>query len=305
MHGGDHCGHNHGKSVHKILIISIIITFTFALVEGAGGWMANSLTLMSDAGHMVLDSLALGIAAFGAWLAIKPPSSTHTYGLGRAEVIAAWISSLLMVLLSLAIIFEAIERFRTPHPVLGVPVMIIAFIGLLANLLIAKLLHGTEKTLNVKAALLHVIGDLLGSLAALISGVIIYFSHWNAIDPILSIFISVLIMYSSVKLLMQSMSVLMEKVPSNLEVSVVMQKVLTVNNVKSVHDMHIWTLSSGKVLLSAHIDVDKIENWICTLQAITTLLKKEYHIEHTTLQPELQNKLSTCASQTTPCNSKS
>jgi len=254
----DHCEHFHctshaqGKPAYKVLIFAILITFAFALVEAVGGYLSHSLTLMSDAGHMTLDSIALGIASFGAWLAIKPPSSKHTYGFGRAEVIAAWISSLLMVLLSIGIIFEAIERFRTPHTVSGLPVMIIAVIGLLANLLIAKLLHGTEKTLNVKAALLHVIGDLLGSVAALLSGIIIYFSHWNPIDPILSIFISLLILYSSIKLLIQSLSVLMEKVPSHLTI--------------------------------------EIENWICTLQAITALLKKEYQIEHITLQPELRDK---------------
>ena len=195
-HNHEHShNHNHGANAPlKVLIAAICLIFIFAGVEAIVGWYAHSLTLLGDAGHMASDALALIIAAFAAWIANKPPSSKHTYGLGRAEVVAAWFSSLLMLIISIAVIVEAINRIHTPANVKSIPVIVVAFIGLLVNIFVAWILAKGERTLNIRAALLHVIGDILGSIAALIAGAVIYFTHWDPIDPILSIFIGILIL---------------------------------------------------------------------------------------------------------------
>lgn len=296
-HHHSHGGHNHshGRSApHHVLVIAIFFIFGFAIVEALGGWWANSLALLSDAGHMVSDALALLIAAFAAWLAQKPPSKKHSYGLGRAEVVAAWFSSLLMVIISIAVIVEAIERIHNPEHVKGAMVMLIAFIGMLVNIFVAWLLARSERTLNIRAALLHVMGDLLGSLAALVSGAVIYFTKWYPIDPILSILIGVLIMIASLRLLRESLLVLMEGVPGHIDPHEVSDAMMACRNVKEIHDLHIWTLSSGKTALSAHVHIDEMTHWTDALHALNTLLEKQFEITHVTLQPE---------SDTLDCNS--
>ncbi len=286
-HNHNSLGKHHGAHApHKILLLAIIITCGYAAIEALGGWLAGSLTLLGDSVHMFSDTFALAIAAIAAWMARKPPSHKHTYGLGRAEVIAAWISSFLLLIISLAIIVEAIERINVPHPVSGGTVMLIAFFGLLINLFIAWLLGHGETTINIRAALLHVMGDILGSLAALISGVIIYFTGWMLIDPILSFLISILIMISSLRILRESMSILMEGVPAHISLHEVSAAMSNLYGVKTVHDLHIWTLSSGVIALSAHIDIHELSSWENVLEETRKLLKERYGIDHITLQPE-------------------
>ncbi len=289
--------HMHAKPPHKVLIAAIILTFIFALVELAGGLWSNSLALLSDAGHMGSDALALGIAAFAAWISLKPPSDKHTFGLGRAEVIAAWLSSLLMFVISIVVIIEAIDRFHNPHAINGPIVMIIASIGMIINIYIAWLLSKSEQTLNIRAAMLHVLSDLLGSLAALVSGAVVTFTHWIEIDPILSILIAVLIMFSSVQLLKESLAVLMEGTPRHINIRSVKNSMLAIQSIESLHDLHIWTLSSGRTVLSAHVVIENMECWENTLQTLHKTLRDEYHIEHVTLQPELHMHVvdKTCA----------
>lgn len=286
-HAG-HChGHSHGKNApHKVLMIAIVLTFSFAIVEAMGGWWSGSLALLSDAGHMVSDSLALLIAAFAAWIARKPPSSKHSYGLGRAEVVAAWVSSLLMLIISVAVIVEAVARIHDPMPVKGLPVMVIAFIGLLVNLLIAWLLARGERTINIRAALLHVMGDVLGSMSALVAGAVIYFTGWFPIDPILSILIGVLIMVASLRLLRESLLILMEGVPQHIDINQVENSMLQIGDVQAVHDLHVWTLSSGRVALSAHVNIHEFSHWPEVLQQLKDRLNDAFSITHITLQPE-------------------
>jgi len=286
-HSHDNHNHTHGRSApHHILTIAIFLIFGFAIIEALGGWWANSLALLSDAGHMVSDALALMIAAFAAWLSQKPPSKKHSYGLGRAEVVAAWFSSLLMVLISIAVIIEAIERIHNPEHVKGGMVVLIAFIGMLVNILVAWLLAKGERTLNIRAALLHVMGDLLGSIAALVSGAVIYFTKWYPIDPILSILIGVLIMIASLRLLRESLLVLMEGVPGHIDYQQVSEAMLLCQGVKAVHDLHIWSLSSGKIALSAHVDINEMSSWTKVLHELNELLEEQFDIKHVTLQPE-------------------
>lgn len=285
-HGHDQHKHGHGAPI-KILLFAVLLTALFAIIEAISGWWAHSLVLMSDAGHIGSDSLALGIAAFAAWIASKPPSDQHTYGLGRAEVIGAWISSLLMVGVIIAIIIEAIERFHNPQPVSGGIVIAVAAIGFIVNLSIAWVLSKGERTLNVRAAIVHVLGDLMGSVAALISGAVIYFKGWVEIDPILSIFICLLILFSSLQLLRESLLVLMEGVPPHLDLNEVGEAMAAMDKVKSVHDLHIWTLSSGVIVLSAHVEIDQVNHWDAILTNLQHLLAEQFSIKHVTLQPEI------------------
>lgn len=284
-HNHDH-KHSHSHAGKHALLIALGLTLLFSIVEAISGWWSNSLALMGDAGHMASDSLALGLAAFAAWIAKRPPSAKHTYGLGRAEIVGAWFSSVLILVIAIALIIEAIARLRQPHAVHGGVVISIASVGIIINFLAAWILSRGEKTLNVRAAILHVIGDLLGSVAALISGAVIYFSNWSPIDPILSIFISILIIISSFTLLRESLQILMEGVPHHIDINTVGKAMSKTNNVSSVHDLHIWTLSSGTIILSAHVEIDDLRHWQSTLQELMQLLAKKFGITHVTLQPE-------------------
>lgn len=280
--------HSHGHHLTRnVLITALVLAFIFAAIEAVAGWWSGSLALFSDAGHMVSDALALALAAFAAWVAAKPPSSAHTYGLGRAEIIGAWVSSLLVLVVAIVVIVEAIRRIHHPVAVTGGAVITVAFLGILVNSLIAWILTHGEQSLNVKAAIIHVMGDLLGSFAALISGAIIYYTGWLPIDPVLSIFISILIVVSSFRLLRESLLVLMEGVPKHLNVNEVGRTMAKANHVRSVHDLHIWTLSSGVIMLTAHIEIEELKVWDEVLTNLKHLLLTKYHIDHVTLQPEV------------------
>ncbi len=281
-----HHHHHHHKHSHRHILFAIALIFGFACIEAISGWWAKSLTLLGDAGHMLSDGIALSIAAFAGWLALKPPSSKHSYGLGRVEVVAASLSSLLMLVISVVVIIEAVHRLHNPSQVQGGIVIIVASAGLLINAIVAWQLAQGERTLNIRAALLHVMGDILGSVAALISGAIIYFTHWMLIDPILSILIGILILISSLSLIKESLWVLMEAVPGHIELNIVAERMQQLPEVKAIHDLHIWTLSSGKIALSAHIFIYELSSWQKILLDLRDTLKQEFDIEHVTLQPE-------------------
>lgn len=290
MHTHHHSHHDHART-HAPgrgdgLLWAVGLTFTFALAEGIGGWWAQSLALMGDAGHMVSDATALALAAIAARIARRPPSMRHTYGLGRAEVVAALINSLFMMAVVTAIAYAAIERLRSPLPVHGGMVIALALAGLFVNILVAWTLSRGDRTLNTRAALLHVIGDALASVAALIAGAVIYFTDWTPIDPILSLLICALILFSALRLLREALHVIMEGVPPYLELREVGQAMAGIEGVKSVHDLHIWTLSSGHVVLSAHVVILRMDEWDHVLFSIGRMLHERYGIEHVTLQPE-------------------
>jgi cobalt-zinc-cadmium efflux system protein len=288
--GHDHPGHshtNHHDQGHHVFGWALLFTLGFAGVEAAAGVWAHSLALVSDAGHMLTDSLSLGLAAFAAWLSRRPPSAKHSYGLARAEVMAALVNSLLMLALVTLIIYEAWQRFAQPRPVQGTAVFIVALIGLGVNLAVGWLLMKGEDSLNQRAALLHVIGDALGSVAALAAGLVIMFTGWTPIDPILSIFISLLILFSTLDLLRRTLHVLMEGVPTHIDLNAVGYRLAQLDHVAKVHDLHIWTLASGKIALSAHMDVKDLAHWPQILADAGTLLNHEFDIGHITLQPEV------------------
>ena len=279
-----HVGHEHGGDA---LFKALFFTLGFALVEVIAGIWSGSLALLSDAGHMVTDSTALGLAALAAWLARKPPSNRYTYGLVRLEILAALFNSLLMLGLIVFIAIEAVERLANPQPVKGGAVMLVAFIGLLVNLAVAWLLHHGGEGINNRAALLHVLGDLLGSLAALVAGAVIWATGYMPIDPILSLLVCALIMVSAWRLLAESVHVLMEAVPTQVSLENVALDLGEIPGVRRVHDLHIWTLSSGQIALSAHLELDSFEDWDRVLQVSRARLDKNHGIRHVTLQAEL------------------
>lgn len=290
-HHDHHHGHDHvpgtrapGHSLRWVLVL----TFAFAFVEVYAGLRAGSLALLGDAGHMFLDTGALAMAMLAAWVARKPPSARHSYGLARIEVIAALLNGLLMLVVILGIVVEAVERLHQARPVQGGMVMIVALVGLVINVVAALLLSRGGKNINVRAALLHVMGDLLGSVAALMAGAVIYMTGWTPIDPILSLVICVLILYSTQRLLRDAMHVLMEGVPAGVDLNVVGHDLARVPQVVSVHDLHIWTLASGVPALSAHVVLRDLSHWLEVLEAMRTLLRQGHGIEHVTLQPELR-----------------
>ncbi len=286
-HVEHHVGHDHGG---QALFKALFFTLGFAVVEVVAGYWSGSLALLSDAGHMVTDSTALGLAALAAVLARRPPSKRHTYGLVRLEILAALLNSLAMLALIVFIAVEAIERLSHPQPVMGGMVMVVAFIGLLVNLAVAWLLHHGGDSLNTRAALMHVMGDLLGSVAALVAGAVIWFTGYTPIDPILSLVVSALILFSAWNLLKESLHVLMEGVPAHVSLDNVAHDLAAIPGVRRVHDLHIWTLSSGQIGLTAHLELDSFDDWDRILQASRVCLDQRHGIRHITLQAELKNK---------------
>lgn len=286
--GTDHAHHHLGHSGgHRHLTGALLFTLSFAVVEAVAGYVSGSLALLSDAGHMLTDSTALGLAAVAAWLARRPPSSRHTYGLVRIEILAALFNGLLMLGLVSFIAIEAVDRFAQPREVQGGMVIVVALIGLLVNVAVAWQLSRGERTLNTRAALLHVMSDLLGSVAALTAGLVIHFTGWMSIDPLLSLVVSGLILVSAWRLLAETFNVLLESVPAHISLEAVGGDLAALNGVVNVHDLHVWTLSSGQVALSAHLDLASLDDWPRLLAESRQLLGTRHGIGHVTLQPEL------------------
>lgn len=286
--GRDHTGHGHAHAAAPLraLAIAFAITAGFALVEGVGGWIAGSLALMSDAGHMITDAAALGVAMFAQKVAQRPPSPRASYGYARAEVLAAFVNALVMMLIVVAIIAEAIHRLANPSPVAGGMVLAIALVGLAVNVVAAMVLARQQSSLNTRAALLHVMGDLLGSIAAIVAGAVIATTGWLPIDPILSIVISLLILRSTWRLLRQSSAVLMEGVPAHLDYAEIGSALSQLPGVTNVHDLHVWHMGSEDVALSAHVAIGEGVEWPRTLGAAQRMLRERFAITHVTLQPD-------------------
>jgi cobalt-zinc-cadmium efflux system protein len=285
-HAHDHHHHHAAPAPGSALRAAAALTIAFALVEAVGGWWTGSLALLSDAGHMVTDGAALALGAIAAWVARRPPSQRHSYGLGRAEVLAALVNAGAMLVIVVALAYEAIVRLESPKPVHGAIAALIALAGLVLNLWVMHRLSPHGHDMNTRAARLHVLGDALGSIAALVSGVLIALAGWNSVDALASLFICVLIGVSAVRLLRESLHALMEGVPHGLSVEAIGAEMASVEGVLSVHDLHVWTLSGSRAALSAHVMVKSLQQWDKTLHALQVRLHEKYHIDHVTLQPE-------------------
>ncbi|ELX09178.1 zinc transporter zitB [Janthinobacterium sp. HH01] len=271
----------------SVLAWSLALTLGFAVVEVVTGFMSNSLALISDAGHMVTDAAALGLALLAQLIAKRPPSARHSFGFGRAEALAAFVNSLVLLLLVGWICFEAAQRFSHPQQVQGGTVFIVAGIGLLINLVLAYILSRGDSNMNTRAALVNVIGDLLGSVAALIAGAVIYYTGWMQIDPLLSIFVALLILKSTIDVLRESYHFLMEGVPDHIDYMEVGADLGQIDGVRSVHDLHVWDMSPGQPALIGHVEIDDLARWPDILHTIKTMLLEKHGIDHITLQAEV------------------
>lgn len=271
--------------------IAFWINFLFLLVEIAGSLYTNSLALLSDAGHMLTDVGALGIAIWVSHLGDKPRDNRRSYGYMRAEIIGAFVNGAMLVVICGYILLEAWNRVGASYEILGVPMLIIAVLGLLANVGSAWVLAGAGKeNLNIQGAYLHLVMDALGSVGAIISGIAILFWQLYVFDIIASIFIVLLILAGTYNLIRRSIHMLMDGVPDNLDYDEVEAAIMSIEHVLEIHDLHIWSISQGHPALSAHLKVSKdcsgTDHWSECLKATQTMLNKKFNIEHSTLQIE-------------------
>jgi cobalt-zinc-cadmium efflux system protein len=263
----------------------LLITGLFMIVEVVGGLITGSLALLADAGHMLTDVAALGLSAFAMWMAARPSTPEKSYGYHRAEILAAVTNAVVLLLLAIWILCEAYRRVFEPLHVLGVPMLLIGCVGLAVNIASIKLLADeSASSLNVRSAYLEVLSDAISSAGVILGGVTIWLTGWFLIDPFLSAGISVFIVWRTWALLTQAVHVLMEGVPTRLDAKEVGQAMAGVSGVKGIHDLHIWTITSGLDALSAHVVVPVGEDRDAVLDHLQQLLRDRYRIDHATLQ---------------------
>lgn len=266
---------------------ALAITFIYMIVEGVGGWLTNSLALIADAGHMLTDVAALTLTLSAIWFASRPATAKKTFGYYRLEILAAFINGIALVLLSIWVIYEAYERWQTPPEINGMRLTVIAVGGLIVNIVAAKLLHhGHTHDLNMRGAWLHVMGDLLGSATAIVAGILISMFGWLWADAVCSILISLIIIFGSWRLIMDSVNVLLEGTPAHIDLASVENTILETQGVAGVHDLHVWTISSGMEALSAHISHDETVVHSELLVSVREKLHDRFGIDHLTIQME-------------------
>ena len=270
------------------LAAALVCTLTIAVVEFVGGMLANSLALQGDAGHMLSDSAALGVSFLAAWLATRPMTARRTFGFHRAEVLAALLNSLFLLGIAGWVGTRAVVRLGDPLEVSALPVLIIAIIGLIVNLVALKVLgHHQHSNLNIRGAFLHVLGDTLGSAGVIISALVIQFTGWNTVDALVSLGIAGLLVLSGVRLLRDSVAVLMLATPESVDGEAVRSGLLSLPGIRGIHDLHIWTVNSGFVSLSCHADIEANTPPDAILKSATALLRERFGIRHVTIQPEI------------------
>jgi cobalt-zinc-cadmium efflux system protein len=293
-HQHDHSD-EHGHDSHEHLQApaaiwrALIVTLAFMLIEAIGGYFSNSLALLSDAAHMLTDVGALLLSLFALWVSRRPSTSKMTFGYHRAEILGALASGLAIWLIAGVLIYESIQRLHSPPEVNGMIVLVVASIGLIANLASMKMLHHAKhENINVRAAYLHMVSDALGSIGAIVAGLILWLTHWKPIDPIVTILFSGLMLVGSWNLVKEAVEVLMESTPAGIDSDAVLKDLQTIQTVKEAHDLHIWSVSSGRLAMSVHLIVedDAINGEDPVLKHAITLLEDKYGILHTTIQIE-------------------
>jgi cobalt-zinc-cadmium efflux system protein len=263
---------------------AIVVTILFMAVELIGGYFANSLALISDGAHMLTDVGAMLLSLFALWMARRPSSDSMSFGYHRAEILGALASGLAIWLIAGVLVYEAIVRMQAPPAVKGPIVFIVASIGLAANLLSMKMLSGAQhENMNVRAAYLHMLSDAIGSIGAIIAGIVLWLTDWRPIDPIITIVFAALMLVSSWSLVKEAVGILMESTPTNVDPRKVRAELRALKGVSEVHDLHIWTVASGRLALSVHVISTETEN---LLTEVNALLKEHYGIIHTTVQIE-------------------
>jgi cobalt-zinc-cadmium efflux system protein len=308
-HHFDHAHHEHDHS-HKPrelhdpshrrdenanrLIIVLSLTLVFFFVETLGGFWTNSLALLSDAAHMLSDIAALGLSLFAIWISRKPAHGMKTFGYYRAEILAAFVNGVTLVVIALVIFHEAMARIANPQVIKGIPMLMIAALGLMVNLIGAAILsRGEKENINIRGVLIHVIGDALGSVGAICAGVAVWLKGWNWFDPLVSFFIGSIIIYSAWRLLWDTLHILMQGVPPHINMEEIRESMMKTEGVESICDLHIWTLTSHVEMLSAHVVVSDFNQGMTVLKDLHTVLREKHGLEHVTLQIE-DASLGTC-----------
>ena len=283
--GHDHA-HAHGHATNRrALALALLLTSTFTIAEVIGGLLTGSLALLADAGHMLSDDFSLGIALFAGWLARRPATATRTFGFQRAEILAALFNGVTLVAISIWIFVEAGRRFADPPEVEGGWLLVVALLGLGVNVAAAVILsRGGRENLNVSAALRHVIADVLGSVGVIVSASVILITGWNLVDPLISVLIGLLVLASSWTVLRDSIWILLEATPAGVDATEVGKAMVGIDGVDEVHDLHVWTVTSGFPALAAHVLVGKGDDCHARRRQLEDMLRSRFGIEHTTLQ---------------------
>jgi len=288
-HGHSAHAHRHGRASasRRRLVIVTLLTAIYMVAEAVGGWWTGSLALAADAGHMLADVAALALALAAVWFGSRPATPGKTFGYYRLEILAAFINGVALVLIALFIFYESYVRWFAPTPVRSGVMTIVAAGGLAINLLCARLLHSDRHDdLNVRGAWLHIISDALGSVGAITAGVIITFSGWYGADALISVFIGLLIIWSSWHLIREATNVLLEGTPAHINLAAVEDAILETEGVSDVHDLHIWTITSGREALSAHVIHAQSISQAGLLKELRTKLHDRFGVDHLTLQME-------------------
>jgi cobalt-zinc-cadmium efflux system protein len=280
----------------QALWIALLISAVFMIAEVLGAYWTDSLALMADAGHMLTDVGALALSLFAVWIASRPATPQKTYGYYRVEIFAALLNGIGLVAISLAIVYQSYSRLQQPHEVLAGPMLAIAALGLIANAACAMILyHAHSDSLNVKGALLHVLGDALGSVAAMVAGVCMLFWNWYLADPIASLLVSVLIFYGAWRILKDSVDILLEGTPAHIDICAMERELATVEGVASIHDLHVWSINSGMISMSCHAVVTGQRNRQELLSGLNAVLRSQFRVDHSTIQLEELNTQSELA----------
>lgn len=279
--------HGHASDSRRRLSVVLALTAIYMIAEVVGGWWTGSLALLADAGHMLTDVAALALALIAAWFGTRPATSKKTFGYHRLEILAALVNGVALVVISLLIFFEAYQRWSSPPTVRGGVVMLVAAGGLIINLVCAWILHSPhEVDLNIRGAWLHVISDALGSLGAIIAGAIMSVYGWYTADPLFSALIGILIVWSSWRLIREATNVLLEGTPAHINLAAVEEAIMCTEGVSDVHDLHIWTITSGREALSAHVIHAYSISQPELLKELRTKLHDRFGVDHLTIQME-------------------
>lgn len=279
-----------GDENAKRLMLAFGITASFMIIEVVGGLISGSLALLADAGHMLTDAAALLFALIAVQFARRPANARHTFGWLRLTTLAAFVNAIALVVITILIVWEAFQRFRHPQPVAGMTMMVIAVAGLVANILAFWILHrgNSEKNLNVRAAALHVLGDLLGSVGAIVAALVIIYTGWTPVDPILSVLVSCLVLRSAWELLKESVNELLEGAPGSLDIPALKRKMCRdIPEVRDVHHVHVWQVGE-KPVMTLHVQVIPPHDHDALLGRIQHFLEHHYEISHVTIQMEYQ-----------------
>jgi cobalt-zinc-cadmium efflux system protein len=268
----------------------LALTLVFMLIEAIGGWLSGSLALLADAGHMLTDSGALGLSLLSGWMALRPANDSKTFGYQRWEILAALINGAALFGIAAWVILEAFQRIRHPQPIRADLFLVVAAAGLVVNIISLRMLHDFRHgNLNTRGAYLHVLGDALGSAGALGAAAIIALTGWTLADPIISIVLALLILLGAWRLLRESTDILLEGVPGHVSMAEVQQRMLGVPGVTAVHDLHVWTVTSGLVAMSGHAIVPELPSHPEVLEGIRVEMAR-LGIAHVTIQLEVQHE---------------